>query len=608
MRSLLKSKAILLFVFGITNLFNVYADTINKNEANTANTANVTNTAKPAVPKNSTGSTNAASTATNLNATNKAGTSNTSSGTGNAAGTTNTTNTANQTGTSNQANVTTPITNDPKEIPNTGTANQAPKVIEPYLQEIYPTYPPTKPATGVQETLIKRGEYLAKMGDCIACHTDVKGGTPAYAGGLPIATPFGTFYSPNITPDKETGIGNWTEADFIRALKDGRDPHGRNYFPVFPYVYFSKITDDDARALYAYFMSIPPVKQKNKSLPFPFNIPGARFALWGWNLLFFFPEENEFVYEEDKSPAWNRGKYIVDTLGHCSMCHTPLNIFGAPKQRYYLTGGFIDGYWAPNITAAGLESASHHEVADVFKKSELINQAGPVAGPMAEVNHNSLSNLTNEDRLAIATYLKTVVSEERLGVAASEKQPTLKRGKQVYINACIVCHQKGMMGAPIIGNGANWFNRLKDSGLTGLYRHAIYGYNSMPVKGACVTCSDNDIISATDYILNSSLSRSQWRDLQSGGSKKYPSNGKLVYNENCSVCHNEGKNGAPKLGDKAIWGPLIAKNMDVLIEDTIHGEYHPKNGGCKVCSTDEIIEAIKYMVSQSKTEGNYSLW
>ncbi|WP_242604214.1 c-type cytochrome [Legionella beliardensis] len=475
--------------------------------------------------------------------------------------------------------------------------------------DVYPTYPPTKAATGEQAVLIKRGEYLSKMGDCISCHTDVKGGTPAYAGGLPINTPFGTFYSPNITPDKETGIGNWTEADFIRALKEGRNPQGKNLFPVFPYVYFSKITDDDARALYAYFMNIPPVKQKNKALPFPFNVPGARFALWGWNLLFFFPEENEFVYEEDKSAAWNRGKYIVDTLGHCSMCHTPLNVFGAPKDRYYLTGGFVDGYWAPNITQAGLHSASHYEVADVFKKGQLINQAGTVAGPMAEVNHNSLMNLTEEDRLAIATYLKTVVSEERLGVTASEKQPTLKRGKQVYINACIICHQDGKMGAPLIGAGGNWYSRLKSSGLTGLYRHAIYGYNSMPVKGACVTCSDNDIMAATDYLLNASLSRSQWHDIETSGAKKYPSNGKLVYNENCSMCHDKGKQGgAPKIGDKAIWAPIIAKNMDVLITNTIRGEYHPKNGGCKVCTTDEIIEAIKYMVSQSKTEGNYTLW
>lgn len=490
--------------------------------------------------------------------------------------------------------------------PPANNTNIAPKQ-EPLINGYYPAYPPTAPATGDQEKLIKQGEYLAKMGDCIACHTNVKGGTAAYAGGLPIETPFGTFYSPNITPDKETGIGNWSEKDFIRALKEGRDPHGRNYFPVFPYIYFSKITDDDARALYAYFMSIPPVKQQNKSLPFPFNVPGARFSLWGWNLLFFFPQDNSIEYEADKSASWNRGKYIVDGLGHCSMCHTPLNIFGAPKNRFYLTGGFIDGYWAPNITSYGLHSANHYEVADVFQNGQLINKAGPVAGPMAEVNHNSLSNLTEEDRLAIATYLKTVVSDEPLGLPGSDQQPTIKRGKQVYINACTICHQKGIMGAPLNGDGANWYRRLKHSGLTGLYRHAINGYNSMPVKGACVTCTDNDIMAATDYILNQSLSRSQWQDLATGRAAKYPSNGKDIYDENCSICHNDGKQGAPKIGDKQAWKPLIAQNMDVLVENTVNDDAHPKNGGCKECTTGEILEAIKYMVSKS-SDGNYSLW
>ena len=486
-------------------------------------------------------------------------------------------------------------------------ADKSVKRIEPLLEGYYPAYPPTKPATGDQEQLIKRGEYLAKIGDCIACHTDVKGGTPAFAGRLPIDTPFGTFYSPNITPDKKTGIGNWTEADFIRALKKGRDPKGRNYFPVFPYVYFSNTTDDDARALYAFFMSIPAGELQNKSLPFPFNVPGARFTLWGWNLLFFFPN-SEWQYNPDESPQWNRGKYIVDGLGHCSMCHTPLNAFGAPKNRFYLTGGFVDGFWAPNITKYGLHSANRYEVADVFAQGKLINRAGPVAGPMADVNHNSLGYLNEADHLAIATYLKTVVSEEPLEILPSEQQPTLKRGKQVYVNACIMCHQAGVMSAPLIGNGANWFMRLKSSGLTGLYRHTLNGYNSMPVKGACVTCSDNDIISAVDYILSKSLSRSQWLDVESGGATKYPSNGKELYNENCSVCHNEGKLGAPKIGDKKQWKPLIAQNFDVLVENTLKGEHHPKNGGCEHCGTGEIIDAIKYMISQSKTEGNYSLW
>lgn len=485
------------------------------------------------------------------------------------------------------------------------TTTMVPQVIDSY----YPAYPSTSPATGDQETLIRRGEYLAKMGDCIACHTHVEGGSPAFAGGLPINTPFGTFYSPNITPDKETGIGNWTEQDFIRAMKEGRDPNGRNYFPVFPYIYFAKTTEDDLRALYTYLMNIPPVKQVNKSLPFPFNMPGARTSLWGWNLLFFFPEENEVQYETNKSPAWNRGKYIVDSLGHCSMCHTPLNAFGAPKSRFYLTGAFVDGYWAPNITKYGLASASPEEIANVFSHGQLINNAGPVAGPMLEVNRNSLSYLTAEDKLAIASYLKTVISEEPLGLPPSNKSPNLPRGREVYMSSCVICHQKGEMSAPVIGDGANWYQRLKNHGLNALYRHAVDGYNSMPVKGACVTCSDSDVISAVDYLLKKSLSRSQWHDLSLGGAAKYPANGKEIYAENCSVCHNEGKEGAPKVGDKASWEALLTnKNMDILIKNTISGKHHPQNGGCNHCTTGEIIEAIKYMASQSKTDGNYSLW
>lgn len=477
----------------------------------------------------------------------------------------------------------------------------------PLVDGFYPTYPPTNPATGEKEQLIKRGEYLAKLGDCISCHTDVKAGTPPYAGGLPIDTPFGTIYSLNITPDKKTGIGNWTEEDFIHALKKGRDPQGRNYFPVFPYVFFANVTDDDARALYTYFMNIPAVDMENKPQPFPFNMPGASLGMWGWNLLFFYPNE-EYKYNPEHSPSWNRGKYIVDGLGHCSMCHTPLNFLGSPKNRYYLTGGFIDGFWAPDITKWGLKSANRYDVADVFIKGELINMAGPVAGPMAEVNHNSLSYLTEEDQLAIATYLKTVVSEEPLGLPPSEKQPTLKRGKQVYVNSCIICHQDGKMGAPLIGNGPGWFMRLKDSGLSGLYRHAIHGYNSMPVRGACVTCSDNDIIAAVDYLLHKSLSRSQWLDLKSGGGAKFPSDGRNVYKENCSVCHDAGKLGAPKIGDQEVWQHILRQNIDVLVENVMKSPKHPQNGGCVHCTTAEVLEGIKYMISQSNVEGNYTLW
>ena len=472
----------------------------------------------------------------------------------------------------------------------------------------YPAYPPTTAKNPEHAELIEKGEYISKMGDCIACHTDVKGGTPAFAGGLPIATPFGTFYSPNITPDKETGIGTWSREDFRRALKEGKNPQGQHYFPVFPFVYFANITDEDSDALYEYLMSIPPVYQKNIPLPFPFNVPGARASLLGWNLLFFYPNKVETLHNPDKSAAWNRGRYIVDGLGHCSMCHTPLNPLGAPKQRYYLTGGFVDGWWAPNITKAGLESATHHEVADVFVSNKLLHNAGPVAGPMAEVNHNSLKYLTLADRLAISKYLKTVKSDEYLGLPGSAEKPSLSRGRRVYLSSCIICHQNGEMSAPVIGNGESWRQRLKNNGLAKLYHNVIYGYNSMPIKGACVTCSSNDIISAVDYILDESLNRSERLSLTKEKQQVAAINGKEVYTKHCAKCHNSGKNNAPKIGDKETWEPLIQQNFDVLVHNVQKGSRHPADASYKECSTAEIIDAVKYIIQESKSSGNYSLW
>lgn len=475
----------------------------------------------------------------------------------------------------------------------------------------YPAYPATKHADGSRAQLISKGEYLSKMGDCISCHTNVKAGTPAFAGGLPIVTPFGTFYTPNITPDKKTGIGLWTEQDFIRALKKGLSPTGENYFPVFPFAYFANITDDDARALYAYFMSLPAVDQTNRSLPFPFNVPGARLSLWGWKLLFFFPN-NVLETNPEKSEQWNRGHYLVDSLGHCSMCHTPLNLLGSPIERNYLTGTFIDGYWAPNISAQGLESVTQDELTHVFSHSMLINDAGPVAGPMTEVVHNSLRYLTPSDQLAIADYLKSVVSQDPLAIAPSYHQQSMIRGEEVYRVVCTTCHQDGRMGAPRIGDGENWTDRVKTSGLDGLYKNAVNGYNSMPYKGACVTCSKQDVESAVDYLLNQSLTRSQRLDLKKHYHKQLPVDGEQIYSEKCGACHNDGHMGAPILGDVATWKPLIAKNIDVLVQNTIHGSKHPKKGACHACTTGDVIAAIKYMVEQSKsasnTSDNYSLW
>lgn len=481
------------------------------------------------------------------------------------------------------------------------------------LETIYPKYPEVDYGRGDTATLIKRGEYLVKVGDCIACHTNTPAGSAAFAGGLPIETPFGTIYSSNITPDKETGLGNWTEADFIQSMHEGKLPDGRNLFPVFPYVYFSNVTVDDLRAIWAYLQRIPAVNQQNHSLKMPFPL-NWRFLQYGWKALFFYPYKSEYTYDPDKSKAWNRGAYLVEGLGHCTMCHTPVNILGAPKRKYYLTGNFIEGFWAPNITSYGLKSATHYEVAEVFATGQLINRAGPVAGPMADVNHNSLSHLTEEDRLAIATYLKSVKSQVPYKIKPVKQQNTLKHGRQVYINVCIACHQKGEAGAPRLGDSANWELRVQ-TGMEALYRHTINGYNNMPVRGACVTCSDDDITAAVDYLVFSSLTRAQRQQLEEHEMQptlKYSvADGKKIYQETCAVCHETGALGSPKTGDKEVWQPLIAQNMDVLILNTLRGmDNMPPKGGCKYCSTAEIIAAVKYMVTESTTDEDedYSLW
>lgn len=476
------------------------------------------------------------------------------------------------------------------------------------LQPDYPTYPKVDYGTGDRAKLIKRGEYLAKVGDCISCHTVTPGGKP-FAGNFGLNTPFGTFYTPNLTPDKETGLGKWKFEDFKRALHDGKNPKGENYFPVFPYLYFSKVSDNDLRALWAYLQKIPAVKNKKKkdAVPFPFNV---RFAQYGWKILFFYAHDEPFKYTSSKSKQWNRGKYLVDGLGHCSMCHTPLNLFGAPKRKYYLSGGFVGGFWATNITDKGLEDASLYQVSDVFKDYKLLNNAGTVVGPMAEVVHNSLSYISNKDRLAIAAYLKTVKSKDPYGLKPLYKQPTLARGRVVYQRACVVCHHNGEQGAPVIGDSASWFMRAK-KGKKALYEHAIYGYNLMPIKGACVTCSFEDIEAGVDYLLAKSLTRTQKLELAEGHAKIEPPkrSGKQIYDRSCASCHNEGVHGAPKLGDKRVWTTLINKNMDVLIANAVTGHH----GGslqlsCRHCQTSDVIAALKYMVQESGVKGNYDLW
>jgi mono/diheme cytochrome c family protein len=267
---------------------------------------------------------------------------------------------------------------------------------------LIPLAPMTPAAAG--EDAIERGEYLTRAGGCFSCHT-AAGGQPL-AGGRALATPFGTFYSPNITPDPEAGIGRWTDAQFLRALREGVRPDGANYFPVFPYPSFTGVSDSDALAIKAYLFSRSPVRQNNRphGVAFPFS---WRFLQTAWKRLFFTP--GPFLPDPKRSAAYNRGAYLVTALAHCGECHTPRNLFGAvrPSMRLAGTPDGPDGQLVPNITpdpATGIGRWERDDIVELLRTGTTPEQS-KVKGAMREVIADGLKYLSDEDLTAIADYL-----------------------------------------------------------------------------------------------------------------------------------------------------------------------------------------------------------
>ena len=251
----------------------------------------------------------------------------------------------------------------------------------------------------------KRGEYLAKAGGCTGCHTEEKKDAVAFAGGRALKTPFGTFYGPNITPHPQAGIGRWTEADFVRAMRQGDRPDGKNYFPAFPYPSFTKTSDADLRDLWAFLRTLPPNARANQEhdLRFPF---GWRFLVTFWKWFFFTP--GPFVNIQGLTDVANRGAYLVQALGHCGECHTPRNFFGAPKTSRFLAGGKgPDGKDVANLTPTGLKKQSDKDLQD-FLTTGLYPDGDVPAEAMGEVIRNTTSQLTPADLNAVIAYLRTL--------------------------------------------------------------------------------------------------------------------------------------------------------------------------------------------------------
>jgi mono/diheme cytochrome c family protein len=299
-----------------------------------------------------------------------------------------------------------------------------------------------------------KGAYIVRMTDCAACHT-AKGGV-AFAGGRAFVLPFGTIYTPNLTPDLETGIGKWTDSDFLNALHRGIAPDGSRYYPAFPYPSFTLLTNEDELAIKAYLFSLKPVKQANKpnTFAFPFN---QRWLMTIWAGLF--NPNNRFRPVDGQSAEWNRGAYLVEAASHCGECHTPRNLMQALDQRRKFAGGVAEGWNAYNISAdkvSGIGDWSNEEVASYLSNGHARGR-GVASGPMREAVQLSLSSLTQSDLAAIVTYLRSVpaIASDLPKVAGpAPASPHVTEidnaiGKRMFEGNCAGCHAWTGAGAVI---------------------------------------------------------------------------------------------------------------------------------------------------------------
>jgi mono/diheme cytochrome c family protein len=306
-----------------------------------------------------------------------------------------------------------------------------------------------------EQTQVQRGEYLARAGDCISCHT-ASGGQPL-AGGGRLNTPFGYMMAPNVTPDAATGIGLWSSDDFYRALHAGVNHSGEDMYPTMPYDFYTRVTRADSDAIYAYLRSLAPVTSliEVNHLHFPFD---ERWTMGGWRELYF--REGTFAPSPNKSAAWNRGAYLVEGLGHCSACHSPRNLLGAIEKSKEFEGAVVDGWFALDLSediTTGLGSWSVDDIATYLKTGAYSGKTTAI-GPMAEVVHNSLQYLTDSDLHAMGEYLKAIPSDSPLRTGRPRPDATRERGASLYIDHCAGCHQsmgRGIAGVfpPLAGNG-----------------------------------------------------------------------------------------------------------------------------------------------------------
>lgn len=364
-------------------------------------------------------------------------------------------------------------------------------------------------ASPVDAAAVKRGAYVAVSADCVACH-NAPGSSTTFAGGYGLKTPFGVITSTNITPDRDTGIGNWTERDFFRAIRHGKSPHGLLY-PAMPYNAYVTLSDQDMHDLWAYMRTVKPVAEVNapNQLSFPYNI---RLMMAGWNMLFF--DNRPFKAMADQSADWNRGAYLVDGAGHCASCHTPKNALGGDTSSKYLQGYTLQGWFAPEIAGnphVGLGYWSKQDITSYLKTGS--NAKAVASGPMAEAVENSTQYMTDADLSAMAVYLKSVKGSS--GVAPqplAETSAPMIHGKQLYEINCMACHNlqgqgiEGMVTA-FAGNSA-----IQSHGHGSLIQTLLMGGRAAATQGNPTGAgmpsfawklSDADVADVLTYVRNS---------------------------------------------------------------------------------------------------------
>ncbi|WP_420963516.1 cytochrome c [Brucella sp. IR073] len=354
---------------------------------------------------------------------------------------------------------------------------------------------------------IDRGRYLTTLGDCISCHT-AEGGKP-YAGGLALDTPFGKLLSPNITPDRATGIGAWSDDQFVQALQQGIAPRGHLY-PAMPYPAYTKVSRDDLLAIRAFLNTLQPVNNpvEPNQLPFPFNI---RENMAAWNALNFTP--GEFQPDPDKSAQWNRGAYLVQGLGHCGTCHTPKSMLGADENGNFLKGSTLESWFAPDITNTMRQGLAGWTRADIVQYLKTgVNRHTIASGPMAEVIANSTSKMTDPDVMAIATYLKDLPSDTGSApVPLPADDSRVVAGRAIYKDTCSACHQDSGQGATHLFPSLAGSAVVQSANPTTLIRVVLAGSqgaatNAAPTGPAMPSfawrLNDNEVASLLTYVRN----------------------------------------------------------------------------------------------------------